>query len=265
MIDALIARWRANLYSETEWELDTQKSPSTGALSGVWLKPCTDAPYGAYLKPTTYHCLFPAAAKEKIAADLAYDVGVSVVPVLLYESRCRFGAVQNECCVSLVTHAETPPWGFLWTGIMQSSPVGAVLRGAAAERVSSLFVFDIWIDNRDRKNGGNVVYGEDRDLPSRSGFVGLDHSASMGVRNSWANDGWEVVALPPFPTELRRALDKSVMLRVAERIENLPELLVSECVQRIPSEYLSDDDRNDIVNGLLSRKSVVKAFVLQNM
>ena len=264
MDDALIAKWREALFSTTDWQLDTQKSPAAGALSGVWLKACADAPFGAYLKPTTYPCLFPAAAKEKIAADLAYDVGVSVAPVLIYESRCRFGAVQNECCVSLVTHAETQAWQLLWTDAMQNSPVGATIRAAVAGRVSALFVFDIWIDNRDRNNGGNVVFGEDRAFPSRSGFVGLDHSSSMGVRNSWANDGWEVMTLPPFPDELRRALDKSVMLQIAERIEALPGDSVLKCIDRIPEAYLGDD-RNDIVNGLLARKNEVRAFVLQNI
>lgn len=265
VMNRLAAEWRREMLSKHDWQLDTLKTPACGALSGVWLKQRPDAPYGAYLKPTTYVCKFPAAAKEKIAADLAYDLGLSVAPVLLYDSQCRFGAVQNECCVSLMTHAEMQPWGMLWTEALQSSPVGAAIRRAAAESVSSLAVFDLWIDNRDRNNSGNVVFGEDREFPSRSGFVGLDHSLSMGASNSWANDGWKVVTAVPFPDELRGALDVSVMLRFAERIEGLTDETVFQCVKRIPGAYLDREYRDVIVKGLVSRKSLVRAFVLQNM
>jgi len=261
----LAAEWRGELISRHDWELDSQKTPSCGALSGVWLKQRPYAPYGAYLKPTTYVCTFPAAAKEKIAADLAYDLGLSVAPVLLCDSQFRFGAVQNECCVSLVTHAEVQPWGVLWTEALQRSSVGAAIRKAAAECVSSLAVFDLWIDNRDRDNAGNVVFGEDRDFPSRSGFIGLDHSLSMGTANSWANDGWKMVTRVPFPEELRGALDASVMLRFTERIEGLTDETVVRCVERIPDTYLDSECRSLLVKGLVSRKSLVREFVLQNM
>jgi hypothetical protein len=265
IMNGLAAEWRKELLSKHDWQLDTQKPPSCGELSGVWLKPRSDAPFGAYLKPTTYVCTFPAAAKEKIAADLAYDLGLSVAPVLLCDSQCRFGAVQNECCVSLVTHAETPPWGVLWTEAVQSSPVGAAIRKAAAEFVSNLRVFDIWIGNRDRNNAENVVFGEDRESPSRSGFVGLDHSRSMGASDSWANDGWKMVTTVPFPSELHGALDVSVMLRFTERIEGLADETVVRCVKRIPDAYLDSDCRDLLVEGLVSRKSLVRAFVLQNI
>jgi hypothetical protein len=264
-MDDLFRKWRVDLFSTHEWELDIHASPTAGALSGVWLKPRPDAPFGAYMKPTTYACSFPAAAKEKIAADLAYDLGVVVAPVLLYDSDFKFGAVQRECCVSLRTHAETPPWGFLWSSVLASSPMAAALRGAAAERVSSLATFDLWIDNRDRKNTGNVIYGEDREFPSRSGFVGLDHSLSMGIEDSWQGGDWKVMTAVPFPEELRPVLDKSVMLRVAERIADLPDDTVTRCVTRIPGTYLDHERRNVLTAGLLGRKNLVKAFVLQHL
>ncbi len=263
-MDELIAKWRRELFSGTEWQLDTYRSPAAGALSGVWLKACPEAPYGAYMKPTTYHFEAPVAAKEKIAADLAFDVGVFVAPVLLYDSSYRFGAVQNECCVSLVTHAEVAPWVLFWEDAGADSLIGAAIRGAAAERVSSLLVFDLWIDNRDRNNAGNVVYGVDRKYPGRSGFVGLDHSNSMGVGRSWSAKRWQALTFPPFPDALRQAFDQSVMIRVAERIATLPDWRVSECVQRIPDLYLRSNERSELLDGLLGRKKVIQAFVSQN-
>lgn len=263
-MDDLRGKWRRELFSDTEWRLDTYRSPAAGALSGVWLKACPEAPYGAYLKPTTYSFDAPVAAKEKIAADLAFDVGVIVAPVLLYDSGHRFGAVQNECCVSLVTHAEVVPWALFWPDAETDSLIGTAIRGAAAERVSSLLVFDLWIDNRDRNNAGNVIFGIDRKYPGRSGFVGLDHSNSMGVGRSWSANRWQALTLPPFPDALMPALDRSVMLRVAERIGFLSDGHVSECVQRIPDRYLPRDERSEILDGLLGRKKVIQAFVSQS-
>src|SRR5438128_351662 len=75
-IDTLAARWRQELFSTHAWQLDGLRTPRAGSLSGVWLKACDDAPDGAYLKPTTYPCTYPAAAREKIAADLAYELNM---------------------------------------------------------------------------------------------------------------------------------------------------------------------------------------------
>lgn len=258
------SRWRAELFSDHPWQLDGQRDPDCGALSGVWFKRCAEAPFGAYMKPTTYPCEYPAAAREKIAADLAYELGILAAPVLLYDSKKRFGAVQDECCVSLVTHEDPVPWSIVWSDVVTKGPKGALVRAAAADSVSKIWAFDLWIDNRDRDNGRNVVFVEDPASPASSGFCALDHDLSLGHSSGTAGKNtWPGVTEPPFPELMRSALDRGVMLRTVQTIEQLPDETVTACVTRIPDRYMDPETRNALVTNLIRRKSELRAFVLQ--
>ena len=265
MIEIIAEAWRAEIFSTHDWRMNTRRDPAQGILDGAWLKldAIDEAPYGAYFKPTL-RCDYPAAAREKIAADLAHDLGVPAVPVLLCDSGGRFGAQQEECCVSLVTHPRVEPWPVLFTKAMQESIVGEAIRAAAREPLSRIAVFDMWIGNPDRDNLGNVIYCQDDASPERDGFRALDHSAAMGgVTQAWRNDGWANVAPTPFPEPMRPLLDKDSMLRMVETIRSVTEIQLRACVDRIPDRYMDESTRNDLVNGLAGRKSHLAALVLQ--
>lgn len=264
MMEALRERWRAEVFTSHPWKFDRHREVACGMLDGVWLeRHPTEAPYGAYLKPTS-RCRYPAAAREKIAADLAYDLGVPSVPVLLSDKGKAFGSPQDECCVSLVTHPRTPPWSQVFNAAVRTSPAGEKMCRSAPDRLSRIAVFDLWIANPDRDNGGNIVYADDPQDPARSGFCALDHSAAMGgSRNSWANGGWRQIVMPPFPESMRPLLDKEVMLRAVQQIVAYPDDRIRDCITRIPEAYLDGASRNDTVNGLIGRKPDLPAFVLQ--
>jgi hypothetical protein len=126
-MDELRAKWREELFSSHQWRFDNSRDPDNGALSGVWLRGCAGAPFGGYMKPTTEPCAFPVAAREKVAADLAFELRVPAVPVLLYDSNGQFGAVQEECCVSMRLYAEVLPWQIALSGPMTSSKFGPAI------------------------------------------------------------------------------------------------------------------------------------------
>lgn len=263
MVEALCRLWRERLFSFDLWTLDRHREGGIGMLDGVWLEPIADAaPYGAYFKPTC-KCKTPAAAREKIAADLAYDLEIPAVPVLLCDSKKRFGAQQDPCCVSLVTHPVVSTWTLILADAVRETTAGQALLRSASEPLSRIAVFDIWIENRDR--AGNIVYAEDPSDTARSTFCALDHDTSMGgIKKSWQNRGWAKVEWMPFPDRLCGLLDKDAMLRAAERIGSYPEDEIGHCVDRIPDRYMDSSTRNDTLNGLIGRKASLAALVLQH-
>lgn len=263
MVEALRRSWRDRLFSFDLWTLDRHREGGIGMLDGVWLEPIAGvAPYGAYFKPTC-KSKTPAAAREKIAADLAFDLEIPAVPVLLCDSKKRFGAQQDTCCVSLVTHPVVSPWHLVLVEPVRETAAGQALLRSAPEPLSRIAVFDMWIDNRDRE--GNIVFAEDPLDTSRSTFCALDHDVSMGgSKKSWQGGGWDHVEWIPFPDQLGALLDKDAMLRAAERIGGYPEDEIGRCVDRIPDRYMDSSTRKDTLNGLIGRRTSLSALVLQH-
>jgi hypothetical protein len=263
-IEELRAAWREKLFSEHAWEFDQTRQPADGILEGVWLKKHAEqAPYGAYLKPTA-RCDYPAAAHEKIVSDLAFDLRIPVAPVLLSDCKLVFKRPQLEACISLVTHPSTPTWPYVLSRSTLASSVGNRLRAAAREQLSLIAVLDLWIENSDRDNPGNIVYGDDGTDTRRNGFVAIDHASSLGGREGrWRNGGWRSMNPTPLPKVMVSLLDVQVMLRVAENIASFPDSIVESCVGRIPDRYMNAAAKKDAVSGLVGRKNLLSALVSQ--
>ena len=189
------------MFSRHLWVLNRRAGNPGGWLDAVWLDPIADvAPHGAVFKPTCGRCKHPAAAREKIASDLAYDLGIPAAPVLLCDSGGRFGAQQEECCVSMVTHPKTPPWSAVFSAPFIASPAGQLLRASASRPMSQIAAFDLWIENPDRDNAANLVLGEDPSDAAATTFYAFDHDLAMGgSANSWKDDGWQDMAVGVFP------------------------------------------------------------------
>jgi len=260
-IEELRAAWREKLFSEHAWEFDQTRQPADGILEGVWLKKHAEqAPYGAYLKPTA-RCGYPAAAHEKIVSDLAFDLRIPVAPVLLSDCKLVFKRPQLEACISLVTHPSTP---YVLSPSTLASSVGNRLREAAREQLSLIAVLDLWIENSDRDNPGNIVYGDDVTGANRNGFVAIDHASSLGgSEGRWRNGGWRSMKLTPLPKVVVSLLDVQVMLRVAENIASFPDSSVESCVWRIPDRYMNAAAKQDAVSGLVGRKNLLSDLVSQ--
>jgi len=266
VIEELRKRWREEVWLDHDWKFDRHRQSSPGILDGMWIAhDPLFAPYGAYLKPTN-KCTYPAAAREKIAADLAHDVGVPVAPVILTDAPPSFGSPQKEACVSLVTHPKQPPYSWALDGSMPLTPVVELMCSRAKEACSKIVVFDMWIGNYDRNTLDNIVYGEDEDAPERAAFCAIDHSSSMGGCgrvSTWRGDGWSDMQRLPFPPVLESHLDKATMLSAAIAIHSVLDSEIRHCVERIPERYMSSAIKNETVNGLLGRKQLLRAFVLQ--
>lgn len=86
-------------------------SPREGEAGGLYVT-CDAVPRRAYLKPRKReHGPFGCrAAREKIVADLARDLGVAVPPVLLFVRHDAPQGEETSCCVSLVLYGRQFPW-----------------------------------------------------------------------------------------------------------------------------------------------------------
>lgn len=212
----------------------------------------------AYLKPLKRHG-WRRAAREKIASDLASQLGVTVPPVLLVVNEAV--DVERWACVSLLMY----PHQFSWSQIRNflgenESPIAVELASLMAGPASRAFAFDTWVDQTDHNDHpSNIVFGYEG-IDYRSGeFVFLDYAFSMGVSGSWENEGFRDCPAAPFPPRMCVSLDTSVLEETVQKIESLPQALIEGVVDRIPWQWLPDAEKQVIVSGLLERRSLVRA------
>lgn len=208
------------------------------------------------------------AAREKICADLAHEVRCNVPPVVLAR---REGDPSNEeraCCVSLVMYPRQYPWEqikrFLHAGPAGTEILREYLPAAAAEGLA----FDTWVGQTDHADHHphNIVFGYatgdgPEQPPPEAGYVFLDFAMALGWGGLWEGDGAKAMGLAPFPPAMIAAIDTIALGGILDRIENIRETTVSEIVNRIPDDYLSAEQRDIMIAGLLARRAMVREFV----
>ena len=171
----------------------------------AFIKPRPDAP-----DPLT-------VAREKIAADLGYDLGLPVAPVVVKNPCDQW---QRPSAVSLVCLGAGRAWG---TGT-------DALRAQAAPALEALRVFWTWIGDDDHKgHHENLLYAVENGVVKLSA---IDHARSLGhgMRGDLleipASIGYGAARLPGAD-EARRAL--------VERIAALPTEGIAAIVRRLGS------------------------------
>lgn len=120
-----------------------------------------------------------------------------------------------------------------------------------------MIVFDTWLVNGDRLNGGNLLVTEEN-----SGTAPLLRWAYIDFANAfgWAVNGWQAARLVDiYPPDVLE--DPVAMRTTIERIEGYPRERISEIVDRIPVEFLPRGHRDRIREGLLDRKGRIRRIV----
>jgi hypothetical protein len=214
----------------------------------------------AYLKPTKDEPNHPRAAYEKIASDLAYEVELSVPPVVLYVRPDPQPGQAKEVALSLLVASQVFPWGELFD-------FGTLDGGLGAKRAlhqilkfvfsvgAGLVAFDAWLGNTDRNNPNNVILAREENTLGTLYF--LDFSNSMDFNGGWSGGNDLVFSTVGLPPAFAMSLDGDRVREGAERISSIPDSKVREIVTRIPDDFLAPDRRGALSDNLVARKAIL--------
>lgn len=261
-IEELRPLWRNELFSVDAWMIDPATAINPGEAGGYRVR--GTAPFGAYLKPTRL-CSedTPRAANEKIVADLAYELGLSVPPVLLYRRPGVAAGEETRCCLSLIMYPEQYEWGLIFGITTMPPPVPQIIR-ASISRYSETLALDLWIGQTDRNNARNVILGVDPDDQTDMAFLFLDHAYTLNHGNRWAAAGRDRIEMVPIPQVFRDSIFKPRLVQGADRIAALPDETIRAVVSRIPDDYMTAAHKGVVLDGLVSRQPGLPEFVKQN-
>src|SRR5206468_12857702 len=134
---------------------------------------------GRNMPPVAQH---PRAAHEKIAADLAYDLGLPLPPVVLWEYVHAGPQEERYMAIS----AEAFPNAHMWRQVLTLPPLLQRVHPQLKWVCSAMAPFDTWVDNTDRHNDGNLLLTEDVSVqPALLRVAFIDYANSLSM--TWAN------------------------------------------------------------------------------
>lgn len=256
--------WRAAAVSRYTWAPCKDQTGVKEGEAGGYRVEAEGFDRVCYLKPAKKHgdeekkhC---RAAREKIASDLAFDLGLPQVPPAQLTTRedAPEGCTKHVV-VSLIQYQKQWPWSDIKGTAIQENPIGAALAQAMA-RCSALLPFDTWTAQSDHNDHpDNIVWGYDPGKLAASAIVFLDYSNSMGFNGSWAGDGWRAVTKPSWMPLMLQHIDRKAVRASVEAIEHASPDTIRDIVRRIPKSYLPVEHADAILNGLLERRSLVRA------
>ena len=279
--------WRDYVMSPWSWTRASNQAgnlptPVKGEAGGFDVTSAALGGRRAYLKPlrrgaTPAHA---RAAREKIASDLAHDLGVRVPPVVLYQRQGFPSGEEEFVCVSLVMHRRQWSWQLMHSRILSASAddeerkIAMLTMPKAAAQGLAL---DTWLQQLDhggpdgkRGHPHNIIYGYDG-APETGEYVFLDYAFSLGFplqpanENAWANGGWKNELFPPFPAFMLRWLDKDELEAKVSGIESYDDSAISTLVGRLPETHLAKDQQQIIIDGLIGRKKLVRKILSSHL
>jgi hypothetical protein len=278
--------WRNLVMSPWVWtdaanQAGALPNPVGGEAGGLFVTAAALGGRRAYLKPkklapTPAHA---RAAREKIASDLASDLGVRVPPVVLY-SRPNPGTDEEHTCVSLVLYPRQWPWEQVRIAIMDGKPpevLNTVKPGMPKSAAQGL-ALDTWLEQLDhggsdgkRGHPHNIVYGYEPGSAPSGEFVFLDFAFSLGFPtpdnpDGWGKKGWKRRQVAPaFPAYMLRFIDPDELDRVTSRIEAYSDQDIMDVVTRVPETHLVKEQQSLIIEGLVERKKLVRSLLNEHL
>lgn len=196
-------------------------------------------------KPALQNGDMPRAAHEKIASDLALEVGVPVPPVILWTDPLN----KEHYAISAMAFEQTMTWA-------QSQHLRSpVFDENCKEIFAGGFVFHNWIGDGDHGgHAGNLVVDMDsgEDLP---GVAFIDHAFSMS--QSWTASA----PIQPIGSYYCPIADLPLkaMVDAVERARSVRVGRIEEIVRRIPLEFLSQHRADIIIRNLIERREQLTA------
>lgn len=218
---ALAAQWSASAVTSDTWTLSGQVGDG---VSGSFWATRSDG-IQAVAKPAYQQGVVPNAAHERIAAELAYRIGVPVPPVQLWDAQQGRGLF----AVSAFPFRQPLTWRQA-QGILTPT-----FRQNALPMLATGYVFHAWIADTDHANhDGNLLVDAEctEDAP---GVSFIDHAYSLSV-------GWQPgsAACQPLSTYYAApsALPPSVIADTVGRIQAVTDQEIAAIVDAVPVAYL---------------------------
>jgi hypothetical protein len=275
--DELVRLWRKETFLDCRWTICANQSGvlgyvAEGEAGGYFVVANRWPGRRAYMKPRRRDPdpRRARAAREKICADLAYEVGCRVPPVVLARHDGGPSDEERACCVSLVMYPRQYPWEQI-KRFLQAGPAGTeILRERLPVAAAQGLAFDTWVGQTDHADHHphNIVFGyalgdDPRQPPIEAEYVFLDFAMALGWSGLWEGDGAKAMGVSPFPPGMLEAIDTIALGGILDRIENISDSTIADIVNRIPDDYLPTAQRDVIASGLLTRRILVRALVTQ--
>lgn len=224
----------------------------------------------AYMKPRKP--MAPeAAALEKIASDLAYDLEVTVPPVILTDPPSGWNGCR-EVCASLVMFGFQLHWGgarhgvkIQYDGLVEDDPSaharaaimsdttwGRMIVDDAKTVAARAFVFDTWVGQPDHDHPSNIAWGVNLADEADHSLCFYDYEMAFGV------GGWADLTPAPFPRELLAHLDPESAEQALREVETFPIETIDDVTRRIPDRFMQPDRKENIIEQLTSRRMAVR-------
>ena len=274
--------WRDSLVTDEAWEIIGNPGEAQGESRGFFVR--LDDLKGfakpSQLKPDKFR-----AGHEKIASDLAFELGLPVPPVVLWHRSVSDETEEPYLSISMVPFLPIYKWK-----IIEQKPEAAKRIGTQLNAVASAMVaFDTWLGNRDRNNDGNLLANEEEIPPASGDEAGVtvaentaedneEHGddregsdpvdeerretvvraayidLSYALSDQWSDDRYKTIS--PAPLYPKQAvLQKDELDGMIGMIEALPIKIVQDVVKHIPDGYLSKDRREIALTGLMYRQT----------
>lgn len=121
------------------------------------------------------------------------------------------------------------------------------------------FAFDTWLDQTDHNDHpSNIVFGYEGSDYQSGMFIFLDYAFSMGVSGTWKAEGYRECRPAPFPPRMCGSVNVPVLEETISQIEAVTENVLADVVNRVPWQWLPDDEKQVILAGLLGRRRLVR-------
>lgn len=244
--ETVAREWRGQVMTGEQWREEAGGGRMPSAARPFWVRTKT---VRAVAKPS--HSNPPVsevavAAHEKICADLAYDLGLPVPPVILWNRDQRPAGEEKFTAISAVPFPAPRQWSEI-----KSNPahLGAV-RGKMVAVVSAMTVFDTWVQNIDHNDHpGNLLICIDSAGELQVAYIDYAYSLAYPWKSQQAN---HPQCCSPYDPKI--AADATVQHSVISGVQAIPEASIRGLVERVPEEFLSSQHRTLIIDGLLDRQ-----------
>lgn len=267
----LADEWRQAVIRSWGWrpaknQAGASSDHAPGEAGGLFVG-CDELPrHRAYMKPKKKEPGKFRAAREKIAADLAHDLGLCIPPVLLAQRNDAKSNEEEHVCVSLVLYPKQWSWKQLRPKIEQNSDtrIAELAEQMMPEVAGLALAFDTWIGQWDHgDHPHNIVFGYDPKAPEEEhSFVFLDFAFSMGLDGRWSDERYKIIEEAKFPKLMRDSIGQSEIEDGIKAIEELPDQAILDVVDRIPGTHIDSADRQLIKDALCFRKGEISKVLI---
>lgn len=255
-VEIVAAEWRRQVLTTDVWAVAGRPGDKGGESAGFFVR---SGDRGGFAKPgrddpPVAQC--PRAAHEKIAADLAFELGLPVPPVVLWDRGSAPEGRERYVAISLLVFRNL----HTWSQVEAEPSLAQRLAAAFSEAASAMSAFDTWVGNTDRQNPANLLaHLDDRSDPALTRVAYIDYAYSLS--HSWnQGEAWKLpTAVAYYPSQ--GVLDVAAVGEAVSRIEELPEALIGEIVSRVPAGFLIPERSRVILEGLLHRQGALRAIM----